>query len=225
MQLSNTNEILKSEEQLIPEGKYDFPEANDAVNDAIAQKNNELLEKDPNEYLIWLLNNLEKWQELTTEEQNMAQKIITELFKWKKYSMKDIFGMNSYDKAELSWKLSAMIRYDKNENYTSITDWLREGRTFQQLKIRKNGWTLGNPTKNDFENFFKDADAFHKRNMWKIYTGLYPTFNKEDIPTMPEISFNWNINWNDSISENFSNVWREYYSYNLSDLDSDKVNL
>ena len=228
MQLSNTNEILKSEEQLIPEGKYDFPEANDAVNDAIAQKNNELLEKDPNEYLIWLLNDLEKWQELTDDEQEIAKAIIKESFSWKDFSMKDLLEMDVDKKAELLWKLTAIIKYiptnPRDIPYIWITNWLRSGEIFWKLTMKLWKWVSKKATVNDLKDYFDKAQAFQIQNMLKLYRKTFPFWSK-NIPTMHYVPLTWNINWNDSISEDFSNVWREYYSYNLSDLDNDKVNL
>lgn len=228
MQLSNSNENLKSEEQLIPKGEYTFPEANDAVNDAITQKNNELLEKNPNEYLIWLLNDLEKWQEMTDDEQEIAKAIIKESFSWKDFSMKDLLEMDVNKKAELLWNLTAIIRYiptnPKDIPYIWITNWLRNGENFWKLQMKLLNWTSRTATVEDLKAYFGKAQAFQIQNMLKLYKKTFP-FWSTNIPTMHYAPLKWNINWNNSISENLSNVWREYYSYNLSDLDNDKVNL
>ena len=212
----------------IPEWEYPFTETKDAVDDAIAQKNNELLELDPNEYLIWLLNDLEKWQELTDDEQNIAKTIIAESFPWKDFSMKELFEMDVNKKAELLWKLTVIIKYvptnPKDIPYTSVTDWLRNGEKFGKLQMKLWSWTSKTATINDLKDYFGKAQAFQIQNMLKLYRKTFPFWSK-NIPTMYYAPLTWDINWNDSISKDFSNVWREYYSYNLSELDNDKVNL
>ena len=212
----------------IPEWEYPFTETKDAVDDAIAQKNNELLELDPNEYLIWLLNDLEKWQDLTDDEQNIAKTIIKELFSWEDFSMKDLFEMDINKKAELLWKLTAIIKFIPNKSsdimYASLTDQLREWCKIWELYLKLKSWTLKKPNNDDIKDYFDKAQAFHIQNMLKLYRKTFPFWSK-NIPMMHYAPLTWDINWNDSISKDFSNVWREYYSYNLSDLDNDKANL
>ena len=77
------------------------------------------------------------------------------------------------------------------------------------------------PNNEDIKKYFNKAQAFQIQNMLKLYRKTFPFWSK-NIPPMRYAPLTWNINWNDSISKDFSNVWREYYNYNLSDLDNDR---
>ena len=119
-------ESMSDEEAL----ECSFPWTNGTIDEAIRQRNNELLELDPNEYMIWLLNDLNNpWEELDENDKKIAENIIKETF-WEKFSMKDLFEMDLKKKTELLWKLTAIKKFIPTKStdimYTSITEQLRQ---------------------------------------------------------------------------------------------------
>lgn len=206
----------------IPEGEYTFPDADKAIKEYYDNKNKELLESDPKEYLIGLLNSLNgKWTELSENEKEIAETIIKDTC-WEKFSMENLFTMDIQKKSELLRKLSAIKKYTpvsyNDMIYGSMADWLRQWKDYKELRLSMRWWTIKNPNKQDIENFFKKAKEFQLWNMLKLYNKTFPLWST-DIPAMHHVSFAWDINWHNSVSDKYSDVWREYFEYDLSSLD------
>lgn len=219
MQLTNTNENADSQMIDIPEGEYDLSTSLKVSEKAASeqalneQKNNELLKQDPTEYLIWLLSS---WEELTDDEKKIAETVVNDAFAWKEFSMDSLLKMSAKEKSELVRNLTAIKPYKPTNSsdmvYEWITDWIRKWVNIKQLK--KSKWDGSTPTvrHEDLVDYFDKAHRFQVKKMSKLYTQLFPIWI-EDMPDMQDNSHIWDVNWNSSISKEFSNVWREYFTY------------
>lgn len=216
MQLRNSNESADSQLVVIPEGEYNLSKAAESSEEALLneQKNKELLNKDPTEYLMWLLD---PWEEFSVDDKKIAKTIIEDTFEWKVLSMKTLLGMNAKEKSELVRKLTAIKPYmpsTVNEiKYRPITEWLREWKNIRKLKILWKDTQLSqSPTHEDLVTYFTCARTFHNNNIFAMYKELFLHWS-DDKDKKPHIdSHFWNINENPSISEEFSNIWIEYFT-------------
>ena len=135
--------------------------------------------------------------------------------------------MDINKKTEFLWKLTAIKKFIPTEfndmMYTSVTDWLRNWEKIWQLQLKLWSGTIKTATINDLKDYFDKAQSFQIKNMLKLYKKTFP-LGSTNIPTMHYIPVKGDINWNNSISNDFSNIWREYYRYDLSEDGSGKIN-